>query len=177
LRRRRGHAGDWLVVGGWLGEAAAGLAALEHGLEQEFSGLVRAQRRPMPQLALGRWLAAHSGCHGAMDLSDGLAVDLPRFVGAEQGATLDGERLPVSNELKRLAVRLGVDPSTWAMSGGEDFVLLAAIAHDGLTEIVGQARERGFSLFAIGQIDDRPGCRLRYHGQEVLWPAGFDHFG
>ena len=159
LRRREARLGDRLCVGGALGSAAAGLAALEAG-RQEPVALIRAQRRPEPQLALGQALAANPAVHGAMDLSDGLAADLPRFLSPGLGACVDEARLPIAPEL------IGDTRATaWALRGGEDYVLLAAVAPG--VAVPG--------LIDIGVVDDSGAYRVRYRtGAELALGEGFD---
>lgn len=163
LRRCRVQPGDLLFVGGALGSAAAGL--IDPAPE-----LVRAQRRPEPQLALGRWLARQPGCRGAMDLSDGLAADLPRFLGA-LGASLDLAAIPISAETRAAAARQGLDCLAWATRGGEDFVLLTAAAPE--AALAAHAEASGFSLHPIGLVEATSGVRVS--GGGVLG-TGFDHF-
>lgn len=160
LRRGLARAGDRLCVGGVLGSAAAGLAALEGGYAAP-AALLLAQRRPEPQLALGLTLAAHPSVHGAMDVSDGLAADLPRFLPHGLGACLEEARLPVAPELVGDA-----RATAWALRGGEDYVLLAAVAPG--VSVPG--------LFDIGSVDTTGVLRWRdRQGAEHPLGAGFDH--
>ncbi len=161
LRRRTAQVGDRLQVSGVLGAAAAGLALLESG-EGGPAALLLAQRRPEPQVLLGERLAQTPGVRGAMDLSDGLAADLPRFLPAGFGACLEAAHLPMPSELR-------TDPRAlrFALSGGEDFVLLAAMAPD--------VAVSGFT--DIGSVDGTGQFRVRLpDGREAPLGAGFDHF-
>ena len=73
LRRDGARAGDAIYVSGALGGSALGLAT-ERG-----KAWVR-HKRPEPRLALGRFLRIQVGATAAMDLSDGLSLDLHRHV-------------------------------------------------------------------------------------------------
>ena len=100
--------GDWLLVTGRLG------------------GAVRSGRHllPEPRLAEGRLLAARYRAHAMMDLSDGLATDLPRMLAASGiGATLELDALPLAHPLKH-------DSAGWrsGVTDGEDYELLAALS-------------------------------------------------
>ena len=159
LRRRVGSVGDRLCVSGELGAAAAGLAILERGVVgDEWARLRGKQRRPSPRVAHGRALAANEACLGAIDLSDGLAADLPRLLPEGLGAALDLSALPIAADTRRAAEMLGVDPVSLATSGGEDFELLCVLR-------AGAPVPAGFT--AIGEIVRGAGTPLA---------AGFDHF-
>lgn len=161
LLRRTARNGDVLAVTGALGAAAAGFALLEAGVGDDSAALsaadaaaLRAQRRPVPRLDVGRWLGERDGVRGAMDLSDGLAADLPRF-------------LP-----RGLYGRLGPLPvhaaatEEQALRGGEDYELLIAVAPESWPALRDDASASGLTLLEIGFVTDEV--------QEL--GAGFDHF-
>ncbi len=143
VRRTGARDGDAIWVGGSLGESAAGRLLLARGarpirrgarLPAEFppaAGQRRAARRavrrhlePQPQLELGRWLARRRRA-AAIDLSDGLAIDLHRLCAASGvGATIAADLLPLPPGLDRLAAWLERPALQLALAGGEDYVLL-----------------------------------------------------
>ncbi|MFT4086499.1 MAG: thiamine-phosphate kinase [Gordonia sp. (in: high G+C Gram-positive bacteria)] len=125
--------GDELAVSGPLGAAAGGLAvlsAIENGadpaLAERFSSLVEGYRLPQPDLDDGP-RAARAGARAMTDVSDGLVEELITMAAAS-GAPLDVDsaRVPRAEGLDALGAELGVDPVRWALTGGEDHVLLAA---------------------------------------------------
>ena len=153
LRRDGARAGDAIYVSGALGASALGLS----------KGGGRAWRRhlrPQPRLALGRFLRARLRATAAMDLSDGLSLDLHRLSLASG-----------------LSAEIGPPPrfpgATWehALHGGEDYELL----------FTAPARVRvprefeGLPLTRIGAM--RPGHPgvVRLDGAP-LEPLGYDHF-
>jgi thiamine-monophosphate kinase len=72
----------------------------------------------MPRVEEAQWLAKHLPLHAMMDLSDGLAKDLPRMALASSvGFVLDESALPVSE---------GCTPAQ-AWADGEDYELLFAL--------------------------------------------------
>ncbi len=150
--------GDVLVVTGPLGGAAAGLYALEHGLDG-FDELVAAHRRPPFRLDAAERLAPTA--HALMDLSDGIASDAARI--AEQS----GCRLVVDVDDFRLPPRLDEvgDEPFW--TGGEDYELLAALAPD-------DPAAGGFTV--VGRCEAGEGIELRRDGV-ALDASGWDHFG
>lgn len=131
--------GDALVVTGPLGGAAAGLYALERGLEG-FDELVELQCRPPYRLDAGRKLAPVA--HALIDLSDGIGADAAK-IAARSGCRLvvDVERLPLAPRVGEVA---GLP--FWTM--GEDYELLAALAPD-------DARASGFPI--VGHCDEGAG--------------------
>lgn len=157
LRRRVGEVGDRICMSGELGAAAAGLMLLERGGEGA-ERLKLKQRRPTPLLELGQQLSANPACLGAMDLSDGLAADLPRLLPRGLGALI--ARLPIAADTRAV---LGDD--LLAARGGEDFELLCVVRR-------GAALPAG--LTDIGEITADSAFRLA-DGRPL--GAGFDHFG
>jgi thiamine-monophosphate kinase len=100
--RAGGRAGDVLFVTGVLGRSFAS------GRHLRFS----------PRIEQARWLVRHFRPRAMMDLSDGLAADLPRLAAAGgTGFILDSALVPR---------RRGASPEQ-ALSDGEDFELLFAI--------------------------------------------------
>jgi thiamine-monophosphate kinase len=143
--------GDALVVTGPVGGAAAGLYALEHGLEG-FDELLDRQRRPPIRLEEGRRLGPVA--HALIDLSDGILSDAAR-VAERSGCRLvvDVERLPLARGIEAVA-----DLPFWTM--GEDYELLAALSAD-------DARGSGFPI--VGRVEEGSGV-------EPDLSAGWDAF-
>ena len=126
--RSGGRPGDLLFVTGTLGKSAAGLKLLQLGITRSRSGsrreALRAHRMPEPRCAVGRWLAQSGNVRCMMDISDGLAADLPRMCAAsEVDAEIFAEKIPIFAE----SALWGCDPLELALSGGEDYELLFAV--------------------------------------------------
>jgi len=124
LRRDAARVGDRVAVSGVIGAAAAGLALIEARRDDDprAADLVRAHRRPVGRVALGRSAAARGvGC--GIDCSDGLLQDLGHI--AERsgvGIEIALAQVPVhpaAVELLGAAAALDL-----ALGGGEDFELL-----------------------------------------------------
>jgi thiamine-monophosphate kinase len=152
LLRAGARPGDGLYVSGKLGGSALGLT----------TGRGRAWKRhlrPEPRLALGRFLRERLHATAAMDLSDGLSLDLNRMCTAS-----------------RVSASIGLPPAypgatlDQALHGGEDYELLFTLP----------ARSRppasfeGIALTRIGTIGKAP-VRILLDGKP-LPPLGFDHF-
>ncbi len=131
--RSRARPGQTVFVTGPLGGAASVLARLEAGEEVDDP---QPLHRPVPRLAEGQ-VAAGAGATAMLDLSDGLAVDLPRIAEASKvGIRVKGDAVPVAEGATRVE----------ALGGGDDYELCfvatdrdrvrAAFAAKGLREPV-----------------------------------------
>jgi thiamine-monophosphate kinase len=177
--RQGARPGDRLVVTGSLGAAAAGLWVLERGLSDPDPAVRRVLRRhlrPRARVEAGRILAPVA--HAMTDVSDGLAWELKELLeSGGMGAQIVAERIPVDRATRFVAELAGADPLEWALYGGEDYELLAALPPDAV-EAAGQALgARGLALTAIGVVTADAGLRLERPGGEVpLDVHRFDHF-
>ena len=183
--RSGAHPGDVLAVTGALGRSAAGLAVLEnpHTPRGVAAGMradvIRAHLRPHPRTSEGVWLGSARGVSAMMDLSDGLATDLPRLAAASGiGARVDVARVPVDEATRACAHALGLDALAWATGGGEDYELLIACEPDSFDRLAkGLAAFTGTRLASIGEITAGPGVRyVDDHGRDVGVTPGFEHF-
>jgi len=175
--------GDLLVVTGELGGAAAGRLLLEgpalaSAVSETTAERLRArQLDPTPRLRSGRALAA-AGARAMIDLSDGLAGDAGHL--ARAGAVslrIEAGSLPLAKGLAEVAVAAGQDPLQLAVSGGEDYELLAALPPESLGEAssrLGEAAET--TLTPIGEVEAGEGVEIRLPGGGLLEAQGYDHF-
>jgi len=158
-RRDGGRAGDRIWVTGALGRAAAGWV-----LPSPPPSALAALRRPDPPLAFALALAEAGVASAAMDLSDGLAADLPRLcVASGVGARVDPDRIPIAAEADR----------SLAVSGGEDYQLLFTARSTADAGIRALAAEHGVAVTAIGELTDGATLTLG----DAPWPVPlFGHF-
>jgi thiamine-monophosphate kinase len=164
LRRSGARPGDAILVTGALGASAAGLTLLQHDITQpedpSLAAALRAHREPVPRLAESHAIAATGAATAMMDLSDGLADDLPRLC-AESGvgARLRAEAVPIHPACAAVAEKLGFDPFPLAVSGGEDYELLFTCPQDAVEKLADAVAEvAGPPAAQIGEIvagDDR----------------------
>jgi thiamine-monophosphate kinase len=176
--------GDLLVLTGEIGGAAAGRLILDDpglgaALAESTAERLRArQLDPSPRLRSGRALAA-AGAHALIDLSDGLAGDALRL--AEAGGTalrIDAASLPLAEGVAEVAAAAGRDPHELAVSGGEDYELLAALPSDRLvTASKCIEDETETTLTPIGEVGSGTGVEIRLPGGGLLKTRSFDHFG
>jgi thiamine-monophosphate kinase len=131
---------------------------------------------PTPRLREGKRLVEHYAPHAMMDLSDGLAQDLPRLLEASQvGAVIDLAALPLSPGIC-------ADRSGWqqAMGEGEDYELMVILAPQTAARVLRDRLLGKVGLTEIGQVVD--GRTLQYQkGGRVMrlkaqgWQHGWGH--
>ena len=175
--------GDVLVLTGEIGAAAVGRLLLDdpslaRAVAEETAAHLRArQLDPTPRLRSGRALAT-AGARAMIDLSDGLAGDAGHLARAGGVALeIDAGTLPLAKGVAEVAAAAGRDPLQLAISGGEDYELLAALSADRLGDAstaIGAAEET--TLTPIGQVVAGDGVEIRLPGGEPLEAEGYDHF-
>jgi len=176
--------GHLVAVTGTLGRAAAGLAVLERDAAPSavapaiLADVTDAHLRPRPRMREGRWLAAAGGVTAMMDVSDGLATDLPRLLAESgAGATIELARLPVAPATRAVAAALEQDALAWATGGGEDYELLIACERGAFERLRAGLAGIGTLLTAVGEIHGGAGVRWVDHdGRDTAVAAGFEHF-
>ena len=165
VTRGGGRPGDTVWVTGTLGDAAAGFFFGEESPE----GLCWLQR-PRPPVEFGAALGASGLVTAMMDLSDGLAADLPRLCAASgTGARIAPEALPVGPALRGRA-----DPVPLQVGFGEDYQLLFTTA-PGLQDAVNAlSLAHGVRVTQVGALTAARDVALSGRA----WPAAlFSHFG
>src|SRR5579863_244263 len=151
LRRDGARAGDAIYVSGRLGASALGLATLR-------GTAWRRHLRPEPRLALGRYARARLRATAAMDLSDGLSLDLHRLCLAS--------RLSAGIETPPLFRGASLQQ---ALHGGEDYELLFTTP----PRIRVPRDFEGVPLTRIGTMRKGPSGVVLLNG-EPLEPLGYD---
>ena len=159
LRRDALRVGDTLHVTGPLGGSIAG-----HHL------------RFRPAVAEGRWLAGQPGVHAAIDVSDGLLLDLQAMLAASGGlgAKLDASAIPVRAAARRLARGHADRALQRAMRDGEDHCLLFAVRSGARLSRGGPLTAR--ARRAIGCVVRDVGITLARNGVErAVDVGGYQH--
>ena len=176
--------GQRLVVTGTLGGSAGGLLlSRSRGSGALGSAwghaLLEALCRPVARVGEAQTLA-QVGATAMMDISDGLALDLARLCAESSvGARVELERVPVAPALVEGAGVLSAEPLQLALTGGEDYELLAALDPLVVEKARTKLRERfGVALADIGEFAEGSGVTaVDASGEErPLEPKGWDHF-
>lgn len=183
VTRAGAQAGDLLVLTGEIGGAAAGRLLLDdpnlaQAVPQSTAERLRArQLDPRPRLGSGSALAV-TGARAMIDLSDGLAGDAAHLARAGNVALrIDAGSLPLAKGVAEVAAAVGRDPLELAVTGGEDYELLAALPAARLGEAsiaLGEAAET--TVAPIGEIEAGAGVEIRLPGGGRLEVQGYDHF-
>lgn len=173
LQRVGAQAGDAIFVSGKLGEADRGWERLQkmRGRVKRDDRLLQKHLYPEPRLALGEWLAKKRLARVAMDVSDGLSIDLMRLCAAsEVGACVDVASLPMLRDVEKAkAVQL-------ALHGGDDYELLFTVEPRKVRQISRSFQE--LPLTRIGTITRGRKLEVQAEDGSVhrLEPGGWDPF-
>lgn len=152
------RADDWIVVTGPLGGSLL-------GKHFDFQ----------PRLDWVRRVRGGVNVHAAMDISDGLTIDLLRMGNASGcGAVLDLDAIPISQAALQMSATSGRSPLEHALGDGEDFELLLAIPDaelQQLQDIVGVEQ-----AIPVGRFTSRTGLWSRRGSRIEQLPAtGYVH--
>lgn len=165
LRRGGARPGDQVWVTGELGGSLEG-----HHLEF------------IPRIEEGVWLASRPEVVACMDLTDGLAKDLPALLGEGLAVRVGADALPVSAAARRMARASGQSPVWHACNDGEDYELVFVTrpgAADGLPWREGWEESLTTRLTCLGVVEEANGAggALRDpSGTPWMEGNGFRHF-
>lgn len=180
IERRGAKVGDSILVTGDLGSSSFGLYLMKAGINRpESASLIETHKKPFPRIDEG-WFLCHSGVVNAMiDISDGLAMDLHHLAKESGvGAVIHFEKLPVTEELYRLADGYGEAASDFILYGGEDYELLLTVPPEQQDKICrGLRAKTGTRITEIGRIVQEKRVELDRNGERNPLPRqGYDHF-
>lgn len=188
LTRDAARPGQLVAVTGPLGGSAGGLAVLKQMsvegnsrcVDSGFERLLNAHFRPSPRVDLVA-VMVEAGVKCAMDVSDGLLIDLERICSASGvDAVVHADRVPVDSDLQSLFPDQALE---LALTGGEDYELVyvgdaGMIAHVNEAQPIGVASDFG----VVGEIVPRRNGRaevtvLDETDTRIEFDAkGWDHF-
>lgn len=164
-KRSGAQVGDLLCVSGDLGGAYMGLQLLEREkrvfLEQKdmqpdlknHDYIVGRQLKPEARVDIIKRLKELNITPTAMmDISDGLSSEIFHLSESSKvDFTVFEDKLPIDQDTFNMAVEFGIDPTTAALNGGEDYELLFTISQKDYEKIksnsdisvIGHAKEAG----------------------------------
>ncbi len=154
ITRGSAQPGDAICVTGALGGSIL-------GRHMTFTPRIKEARQNLPA----------ANIHAMMDLSDGLATDLPRLCQRSKvGAIIHAACIPIHADAQRLATQNKTDPFAHALGDGEDYELLLTLAAADVAKIQAAC---SVPITQIGQITATPELLLRdTAGMLAPWPTG-----
>ena len=172
ILRSGARVGDELWLIGSVGAAAAGRAVIRSVAEDQrdaaMRACVRAWQRPRALLTRGRSLGKHASA--AIDVSDGVGGDARHIAEASRVAVvIDAPALEraAGARVSKVAAALQCSALDWALTGGEDYALLAT----------GKSQARPAFARRIGRVERGHGAWLEAAGgRRTPLDAGFSHF-
>lgn len=182
VHRAGARAGDLVYVSGTIGDAALGLALRTGKIDRKAAGrgaaaLLDRYLHPQPRMALAAAIRRHASA--ALDVSDGLIGDFGHICAVSGvGGTIEAEAVPLSRAAKKLVT---AEPRLLetALTGGDDYEILATIPPRDRGAFERAARRAGVAVTRIGQVTDGQGAPVVIGGDgESLdfGRASFDHF-
>lgn len=150
VTRSTAKEGDLLCVSGDLGAAFLALQLLERekkiyletpGVQPDLENQTYVLQRllkPEARKEIIAFLANQEIVPTAMmDVSDGLSSDVLHICKESNvGCVIYEEKIPIANDTSQLAFKLGIDQTTCALHGGEDYELLFTIRQEDYDKIV-----------------------------------------
>jgi len=183
VQRSTARAGDHVVVTGTIGDAALGVRLRrDQNLAERWrltapmaAQLTQRYLLPQPRNALAAAVLEHASA--AIDVSDGLAGDLGKLCRASSlAAEIDVARVPLS-QAARAAV--GAEPTLleMALTGGDDYEIVATIAPPQLAAFRAAAQVAGVAISEIGRIEAGEGAHFTREGTRLAFARpSYSHF-
>lgn len=184
VRRHAARVGDRICVTGTIGDAALGLrlrleaaAPWAAGLDPALkAALADRYLHPRPRLAAARAVRRHASA--AMDVSDGLAGDLAKMLGAGRTARVATSEVPLSEAARRACA---AEPALIeaVLTGGDDYEILCTVAPERLEAFRTEAAAAGIAVAAIGTVtpgDGPPRFDMPDGAERVFTAGAFSHF-
>jgi thiamine-monophosphate kinase len=134
-----------------------------------------------PRVCEALWIAERFAVHAAIDVSDGLSLDLARMMAASgAAAVLDLAAIPIHPDADRMAARPGDGrtPLDHALADGEDFELLLALPAEAARTLAASAPAAlAAPVTIIGEVVEGQGLFSRDPAgrRTPLVPRGYVH--
>ena len=181
VRRSGARPGDVILVTGYPGQSAAGLALLLESLASEDQALVKAYNNPSHRAREGRAVAL-TGCATAMiDTSDGFVGDLGHICEESRvGALLNQEKFPLSDDLRKAAQKLKKEPWQFFLGDSDDYQLIITCRPEHVERVRSAiAATYEGPVTQVGEVTTaEQGIRvvLADGSERALSAKGWDHF-
>jgi thiamine-monophosphate kinase len=179
---------DLICVSGDLGAAYLGLQLLERekkiylespGVQpdlQQKAYIIRRILKPEPRADIVEWLRENGVTPTSMiDVSDGLSSELLHIAKQSNvGCLIHEEKIPVHDETRSTAFEFGLDPTTCALNGGEDYELLFTVSQSDYGKI---ATNKNISVIGyVTDADDGLHLQTKQGNKHKLVAQGWNAF-
>jgi thiamine-monophosphate kinase len=183
VQRSTAKPGDHVVATGTIGDAALGvklrrdrsLAQRWRLREPMIAQLTQRYLLPQPRTALAEAIRQHASA--SIDVSDGLAGDLGKLCRASAlAAEVDVARVPLSEAVR---AALGAEPALieTALTGGDDYEIVATIAPGKLAAFQAAAQAAGIAVSEIGRVEAGTGAHFLRDGRALAFARpSYSHF-
>ena len=176
--------GDAILVTGYPGQAAAGLQFLLRSRSRKDTRkhpLVGVYNNPSHRAREGRAIARLGNATAMIDTSDGFLGDLGHICrDSGVGAELIQERIPISEELHKAALKLKLDPYELFLQDSDDYELIITCAPENVAKIRSAVASVGdVPVAEVGKLTDSVDdiqLILPDGTSRQITPAGWDHF-
>ncbi len=157
---------DFIFVSGHLGNGRAGLRLFQENLKG-FDDVRTKYLEPKANLKSALKNAPY--LNSMEDISDGLASEIKHICDESRcGAIIYKNKIPIKEEVRKVAEQLGEDEYNYALFGGEDFELVYTVSEDNISKVEG---------FIVGEITKENKILLDSKGKkEEITEKGYDHF-
>ncbi len=158
----------WTRSGAKIGDAVIVTGALGGSLLGKHLDFV-------PRFDLVEKIRTRVEIHGAMDISDGLSIDLLRMADASGcGAVLDLTQVPITPAAWKMAAGASDQALAHALGDGEDFELILAVPAKEIDKLRGLIGMQ--NVHVVGEFISRTGLWSRHGSQYRQLPAtGYVH--
>jgi thiamine-monophosphate kinase len=180
--------GDFICVSGDLGGAYAGLLLLQKAkgsfkndpsLKPDLFGygyVLQRQLMPHARIEIVKLLKTLGIVPTSMiDISDGLSSEINHLCKASDvGCMIYEEKIPINEEVIKVAEEFQTAPTMFPLSGGEDYELLFTVSPEDLKKIKGNE-----GITVIGEITEafEGICLMDKNNHEhIINPKGWDSF-
>lgn len=174
--------GDLFCATGHLGGSRAGLEVLRRGHSPgRFDEPTRRYLRPVPRVREAIAMGDAASIHAAIDVSDGLASEIHHLCRMSRvGARIEQTAIPIHPDTDAVARLCDTEALTFALSGGEDFELLFAVAPGDAEQVARAVKDAtGAPVSVLGEaVPPEQGICLRR--EDGAWhplpDTGYEHF-
>ena len=164
--RSNAKPGDLIFVSGHLGNGRAGLRLFQEKING-FEKIKKNYLKPKARLDFALKIAPF--VNSMIDVSDGLAPEIKHICDESKcGAIIYKDKIPIFEEIRKVANILGEDEYDYALFGGEDFELVYTVSKENIDKING---------VLIGEIINGKELKLNYKNEDfTIKESGYDHF-